>query len=164
MTRKNSYRIRLGVLIAVLVFYPIVAFTGPRQGRAEFYPFFVWNLFSRSTDKAGDAVVFVHEINSELLPNPTLFFDLGDHFSAAKRKDIRLGKMLDNLVAAEVTGNRELSDKLSQVVEQTYLAEARQAKYSVAVIYYHPIVRYKTGRIEHIAIVKQGEKVSDPGA
>lgn len=158
MAKKNGYRIRRALLITVLIFYPIVALTGPRQGRAEFYPFFQWNLFSISTDKAGDAVVVVQEIDGKQLPTPALFFDLGDYFSAAKRKDIRLGKMLDNLVAAEVSGNRALSDKLSQVIEKTYLAEARQAKYAVAVIYYHPIVRYKTGRMEHMLIVKQGEK------
>ena len=146
------------MLLAALILYPIVAFSGPRQGKAEFYPFFVWNLFSRATDKAGDAVVVVHEINGKPLSSPALFYDLGGHFSAAKRKDIRLGKMLDNLVAAEVSGNRKLSDQLSDVIEQTYLAEANQAKYDVAVIYYHPIKRYKTGRIDHMVIVKQGEK------
>ena len=57
------YYFRRLALTGSLIAYPTLALLGPYQGHAEFYPFFQWNLFSRSNEKVGDAVILVTEID-----------------------------------------------------------------------------------------------------
>ena len=158
---KSSYRrylLRASLLPLFLIWYPIIAIFGPHQGRAEFYPFFAWNLFSRTAETRTDTVIFVREINHQPLVEPTLFFDLGNHFQSARSKDVRLAKMLDNLVIATRRNNTELSDRLTNVIKYSYMTEARQVKYDVAIIKYKPVVRYLNGEIEKITIIRSDEK------
>ena len=164
LTNSRAYIRRAFLVPAVLIAYPVLALLGPTQGRDEFYPFFRWNLFSYSSDVEGDSVIFVKEINGKPLSKPTLFYDMGIHFAAARLKDTRLAKMLDNLVRAEWSGNRALSDHLSNLIEATFMSEEQRVKYEVAVIKYSPIRRYRTGEILAVDVVRKGKKVDDSAA
>ena len=158
----NSYRtylIRANLFPVLLVSYLLLALLGPHQGRAEFYPFFTWNLFSRSSQMRADSVILIKEIDGERLEKPTLFFDMGERFQAARSKDIRLGKLLDNLVRAKRVNNFELSARLLDVIKSTFMADAKYVKFDVAIITYNPINRYQSGEIVDVKLVQSDEKV-----
>lgn len=158
LASRRGYTRRALIVPAILIAYPILALCGPTQGRDEFYPFFKWNLFSYSSDVEGDSVIFVTEIDGKAFSKPTLFYDLGAYFASARNKDIRLGKMLDNLVRAEWSDNHKLSDHLTDVIEKTFMHDRRSVKYEVAIITYSPIRRYHTGQIMRVSVVKEGDK------
>lgn len=157
--RSRGYALRAAIIPILLVGYPFLALGGPRNGHAEFYPFFMWNLFSRSIESSrADAVILVREIDSDRFESPKLFYDLGAYFPAARQGDARLAKLLDRLVRAERGGDSEQSAHLSQVIETTFMGGVPHVKYDIAVISYDPIRRYQTGEIDNITIVKSGEK------
>lgn len=156
--QRRNYMLRAALVPILLAIYPALALLGPLEGRAEFYPFFSWNLFSRSTELKNDNVIFVKEIDGHKLPEPTLFFDLPDYFAAAKRKDIRLAKMLDNIVHAERSGNVEMTERLTEVIKSTFMSEADDVKYDVAIILYKPVERYLNGEIIRTKIIRSDEK------
>ena len=71
-----GYRLRVSFLAALVAAYPVLAFVGPHQGKAEFYPFFSWNLFAKSAKQKTDMVIFVTSLHGEQLAEPTLFYEL----------------------------------------------------------------------------------------
>jgi hypothetical protein len=157
-TSLRAYRRRATLIPVLLLAYPLLAVLGPRHGRAEFYPFFSWNLFSHSVPIRNDAVLLVKEVDGASLERPTAFYDLGHFFAAAKSKDIRLAKMIDNLVYAERVGDQALSDRLLEVIRSTFLSEAKSAVFEIAVITYNPVERYRTGKITGVKVLKSAEK------
>ena len=156
--QRRSYLLRAALVPILLVIYPALALFGPLEGRAEFYPFFSWDLFKHSTEVKIDTVILVKEIDGRTLPEPTLIFDLPDYFGAAKRKDSRLAKMLDNIVLAERRGNVEMIGKLTEVIKATFMSDADNVKYDIAIIQYKPVERYRNGEIIKTVIVRSDEK------
>ncbi|MDX8513513.1 hypothetical protein [Mesorhizobium captivum] len=145
-------------MLATLFLYPVISLFGPAHGHDEFYPFFRWNLFSASAEIRGDSVIIIKEIGGVPLAKPTIFYDLGPYFAAARTKDVRLAKLLDNLVRAERSGDHAVSDHLTSVINETFMPDQAQVKYDVAVITYNALQRYRTGEILKTSIIKSTDK------
>ena len=156
--RLTSYRMRVALPLAVVLIYPLIAFYAPTNGRAEFYPFFTWNLFAGSTSDKADAVLLVHRIGGVALDEPTPFFELKDTFAAARQQNIHLAKLLDNYVLAVIRSNTEMQAALDDVIQNTFLIEASDVHYDISVIYYHPIERYTDGNIADVWTVASKQK------
>jgi len=156
--RLASYQARLVLPLAIVIFYPMIAFLAPTNGRAEFYPFFAWHLFAKTSSHKADVVLLVHEIEGVRLDEPTLFFELRDDFAAARGEDIQLAKLLDDYVFAVARGDSEMMASLDEVIENTYLKDRVHVRYDVAIIYYHPIERYTDGKITDIRTVASNQK------
>ena len=155
-----GYQARFAILILILAFYPSLAVLAPSQGRAEFYPFFSWNLFASSSSQKVDAVIIVREINGRALEEPRLFFDLKDDFAASQKQDIGLAKLLDNYVLATLRGETEFPASLRNAIETTYMGDVPEVTYDIAVIRYHPLERYENGTIQEIQIFASHKKTS----
>jgi len=156
--RLASYQARLVLPLAIVIFYPMIAFLAPTNGRAEFYPFFAWHLFAKTSSHKADVVLLVHEIEGVRLDGPTLFFELRDDFAAARGQNIQLAKLLDDYVFAMARGDSEMKASLNEVIENTYLRDRANVRYDVAIIYYHPIERYTDGTITDIRTVASNQK------
>jgi hypothetical protein len=154
----RAYRRRRTLLVIMLLAYPLLAVFGPQQGRAEFYPFFSWNLFSRSLPFRRDAILLVNEVDGRRLDRSTAFYDLGEFFAAARTKDIRLAKMIDNFLAAERSGDSALSEHLLDVIRNTFMSEVTTAKFDIGYINYNVLNRYRTGEIGSVDVVRSAEK------
>lgn len=83
-----------------------------------------------------------------------LFFDMKDQFSAAKRQDSLLAKLVDDYVATTNRNETEASSAIEEVIFQRYMPEAQSVTYDVAIIQYQPAQRYKTGEIMNKRIIR----------
>ncbi len=140
-------------MTAFLLFYPLLAYLGPRDGRAEFYPFFNWSLFTNASDVRFDIVLIVQEVNGETLSEPTLFFDMKDQFASAKRGDSQLAKLIDDYANARYRNQTNAAEEMESVIFDRYMPEIQSVAYDVAVIRYHPALRYRTGEIINTRII-----------
>ena len=148
-----QYSRRVSFLIAFLMIYPLCAYFGPRDGRAEFYPFFNWSLFTNASDIRTDVVLMIHEVNGKALAEPALFYDMKDQFGAAERRDSRLAKLIGDYAA----GRFRNQNVLENVIFNRYMPEVQSIAYDVAVIQYRPDVRYRTGEIMRTKVIHSVE-------
>lgn len=142
-----------------IILYAVIALsmTSVRAG-TELYPFFNWSLFSSASAERSTVVVIFRSINGQTLPEPKMFYDVPEAFYSARTRDSRFAKAMDRLYASILAGDQQTEEAVRRVVEQTFLREAREADYDLAVISYDPIARYKTGRIDSLEIVKSYRK------
>lgn len=142
-----------------ILLYALLALgmTNARSG-TEFYPFFNWSLFSNASAIKKDVVVIVRSVNGQVLAEPKLFYDLPNVFYSARTGDSRFGKALNRLNHSVLAGDQQTEAALRAVIEVTFMREARQMKYDLAVITYNPLDRYKSGRINNIQIIKSYDK------
>lgn len=155
----SGYLNRRALAPAFVLLYALIAVTATRfRGGNELYPFFNWSLFSSASNPKYDTILVVHSINGQKLSLPTSFYELPDRFGAARSRDSRLAKALDRLAVADVWGDKDTEQRVRGTIESTFLREAAQADYDVAIIRYDPIARLKTGTIEHERIVKSYRK------
>ncbi len=152
---KGGYRRRQLFAVLLLVLYPVLAFTGPHNGRAEFYPFFNWNLFASSGPIRSDWVILVHDIDGEPLPEPRLFFDLKENFSAARRNDVRVAKQVDDVARAYIRKDEQTMSAGLQAIEALFLADASAVTYEIAQILYDPVDRYRTGAFRTVRVIER---------
>lgn len=144
-------------MIMLLITYPVLAHFGPKEGRAEFYPFFDWSLFTYASNIRKDVVLIVREIDEKPLAEPTYFFDMPTKFSTAKKRDSAFGKFLDDYAFAHLGGQTEREMYLENILANRYLSEASSIKFDLAVITYDPIQRYKTGDVLKTTTLKSVE-------
>lgn len=156
--KLRAYRLR-AILPAVLVAtYVVLAFFGPTQGKAEFYPFFTWNLFASSSSQKVDAVIIVRGMHGKALEEPRLFFDMPDEFTAARMQTVRLAKLLDNYVVAVLSKESDRQRDMQKVIETSYLSDVSELTYDVALIRYDPIERYRDGTIRETLVIATHDK------
>jgi len=160
MSSLLAYRFRGLFLLIFLFLYPTLAFFGPHQERAEFYPFFSWNLFAHSSNSKSDAVLLVREIDGRRIDPPWTFYELTGEFAAARSQDIRLAKMLDNYVYAVLSNSESDLQPMKSVIENRFLADKSDVRYDIAVITYDPIQRYKVGVVNDIRVIASNHKVA----
>lgn len=153
----TRYRMTRVLMVTMLVIYPILAHIGPKNGRAEFYPFFNWSLFTNASDVRHDIVLIIHAIDGAQLPEPTLFFDLPEVFTAAANRDSRLAKFLDDYAAAHVHQDAPRITQLQAVLAERYLGDVQSVTYDLAVIRYQPVERYRTGEIMNVQVLRTVE-------
>ena len=144
----RKYLFRQHLICIFVVGYIIASQYGPRLGRAEFYPFFNWELFSYTDSIRRDIVLRVHSINGEDLEEPTMYFSVPNHFSRTQGEKIRLRKLLLDLWQHYRQGDRERVAKFLDVVRDRYFSEVGAAEYEVSLIQYNPIERFRTGKFE----------------
>lgn len=150
----RGYRWRSLLLLLMIVAYPILAYYGPKNGRAEFYPFFNWSLFTHASDVRSDVVLFVRELNGTVFEEPRLMFSMPDDFAVVRARDAQLPKFLDDYTKAHL-GNDDLEvQRMEAVLLNRYLPEAASIGYDLALIRYAPTLRYKTGEINEVVVIK----------
>jgi hypothetical protein len=154
---SSRYAFSVAVMVAFLFLYPVLAYYGPKNGRAEFYPFFNWSLFTNASDVRSDVVLMVKQINGELLAEPAYFYDMKEQFFAARRGDASFAKLLDDYVRFHTRGQSEEITRLEAIFFNRYMPEVSSVSYDIAIIEYEPDVRYRTGQILDIYVLNSVE-------
>ncbi len=150
----REYLFRRQILLFLVIGYVFASLSGPRLGRAEFYPFFHWGLFSYTHSIRSDVVVLVHSINGVSLKEPTIYYYIPNRFVRPSGEKIRLRKLLWGLWSAHRKGNQKRVEKLLNIIKSKYFSEVRTAEYEIAIIKYNPIERLKTGKFESRTIIR----------
>ena len=154
---SSRYAFSVGVMVAFLLLYPVLAYYGPKNGRAEFYPFFNWSLFTNASDVRSEVVLILQQINGERLAEPAYFYDMKEQFFAARRGDASFAKLLDDYVRFHAVGQSEELERLQAIFFNRYMPEVHSVGYDIAIIEYEPDVRYQTGQILDIYVLSSVE-------
>lgn len=153
-----NYRTRSALSQTGVLLYVIIALTAVPAGSLELYPFFKWSLFSAAQNPKADNVLVVGSLNGVPLDSPTLFYDLGDRFSAAKRRDSRLAKTVDRLAYAVAHNNKKMEGRIRNVIETYWLRDVDHIEYDIRQIRYDPIKYYNDGEIISSRTIAQYRK------
>ena len=154
----REYLFRRRILIFLVIGYVVASLYGPRLGRAEFYPFYNWDLFSYTHSMRHDVVVLIHSINGVALEKPTIYFYVPDRFVRTTGEEISLRKLLWDLWSRHREGNQSQVQKHLNIIRSKYFSEVRAAEYEIALIKYNPIERLKTGKIEYSRTIIKSSK------
>ena len=147
----REYRFSRQIFLFIVIGYVFASFYGPRLGRAEFYPFFKWSLFSYTHSTRFDVVVLVHSINGIPLKKPTLYYYVPEKFV---NHSSQLRKVLGDFMNARSKSNQQRMDKLLDIINSKFFSGVKTAEYEIAVIEYNPIERLKTGQFESRTILR----------
>jgi len=141
--------------------YLFVAVVATEVRGQEIFPFFNWSLFSAASNPKTDNVLVIRSVDGVKLARPTLFYDMGRRFSAAKRGDSRVAKATDQLRYAVTYHDPAREKQLRATIETTFMGEADQVEYDLAVMAYDPIERLNSGAIlarQTIRSYRKGER------
>jgi len=151
MNGTQSYRQRAFWLPLIGAGYVFVALLpGPYELGDEHFPFFSWSLFSNTSDERIDPVVWVHAVNGVELETPQNLYDLPQHFDTAARRDARLRKLVGRMANAITSGDEKTQKSARALIEEHYMRDARDVDYSIAVLRYDPVERYRTRTIDAV--------------
>jgi hypothetical protein len=146
---RRRYRDRTAVFLIAAIAYVVFAnVSGPLgKNRIELFPFFNWSLFTNfSAGVRFDFAVYIEALDGRKLPQPTLVYEL-------KRRLPRVGTGIDLAKATRALARNLLdkdavrAERARKTVERVYLRGAGQVTYTVRLIRYSPIERYRTGKV-----------------
>ena len=160
ISTPNRYTDRSGLFVAAMLAYILLANTLRPLGsnRSEIFPFFNWSLFTNATGgERYDYAIFVEKINGRPLPHPTLVYSLKDKITGVG-VGIDLRKASVALALAILGKDRDRARGLRKVIEGTYLRGPKQLSYSLRLMRYKPLERYRTGKITPLDIIGRFER------
>ncbi len=160
MSSPNRYTDRSGLFVAAALAYILVANTlGPLgSNRSEIFPFFNWSLFTNATaGERYDYAIFVEKIDGRALARPTLVYTLKTKIKGVGSA-IDLRKASVALAFAILGKNRDNIARQRKTIERTYLRGPRQMTYSLRLMKYRPLTRYRTGEVTAIDILGRFER------
>ncbi|MEM1195375.1 MAG: hypothetical protein AAGH57_04675 [Pseudomonadota bacterium] len=117
----------------------------PRTEGGEIFPFFNWSLFTNSSPESSDTVALIHAVNGEQFDQPRFLYDMPEEFVTAAQRDIRMAKVLDRYAIAHLTGQTENAEGARALIEDHFMRGARDVDYSIAVVRFDSVGRYRTG-------------------
>ena len=161
MSKYLTYRLSRQLAAFIICLYALVAILAMRPDGLETFPFFNWSLFSKSSNLRYDVVVRVHSIDGRQFSSPRLYYEMGETFLHARKRDPNLFKIADRLNIAVRTDDDAAVAKLRELIERRYMAEAGAATYDVALLIYDPIERLRTGAVDRVFVLATYEKMSD---
>ena len=97
-----------------------------------------------------DAVALIHAVNGEKLETPQSLYDLPESFNTAARHDISFATVVERYALAKVKGETENAEAARALIEDHYMKDAREVEYSIAVLTYDPIKRYRTREVTSV--------------
>ncbi len=139
--------------------YALIAYLGVLTSpNSEHFPVFSWSLFSSVSDEISRVDVEITALDGKSLPQPTRFFDLPGEFSAAKRRDVAMLKLVYKAYFKLVGGDKDAFQDLRRVLESVYLADRDMVAYRLVLVRFNPIERYRNGTILSTQIMWEGHK------
>jgi hypothetical protein len=148
MTDLGSYRLRALTFPLIAMGYLMVALQPvPYEEGGEVFPFFNWSLFSYASPEVSDAVALIHSVNDQELETPQSLYDLPEFFNTAARHDVRFAKVVERYALAKVKGETENAQAARALMEDHYMKDAHDVEYSIGVLTYDPIKRYRTREV-----------------
>jgi len=160
MMKRKGYRDRTVIFATMALAYVFLANSlGPLgKNRFEIFPFFNWSLFTNATKETRyEYAIYIEKLNGRSLPSPTLVYRLKGKFRAIG-DGISLRKATLNLAFATVENDAEKVQKVSTMIERTYLPGPEQFSYSVRLVTYKPLERYRNGKVTPLEILGHFEK------
>ncbi len=155
----KRHRILLFTIPAFYLLYALVAHHGSLTSpNAEHFPVFNWSLFSPVGDERILVEVEITALDGKSLPQPTRFFDLPGRFNAAKRRDIRMLKLVYKAYRKLASGDEGGFQDYRRVLESVYLADRDMVAYRLVINRFNPIDRYRNGTILSTQVVWEGRK------
>ncbi|MEM0987562.1 MAG: hypothetical protein AAGK00_01680 [Pseudomonadota bacterium] len=143
--RLRGYAIaKISLLLLFGLYVPIAIIGGARGG--EFFPVFNWSLFSSVRNPTVRLEIEVSRIGDELFNPPVNFFELPDHFPAAKERDVRLIKGSRGYLALK-RDKHEHAEIFLDRLEQRYFAIGKPVTYRLVAVAYDPVERYHSGEV-----------------
>lgn len=143
-------------------FYVLVAFYGARlDSRPEIFPFFNWSLFSSSSGDRNEYALLVRSIDGQALAKPQLFYDMKDAFIHARQRDINVSKVTQELGSALHQNKPQLAYEKRRMIEDRFMADAREVEYDLVMLHFDPIERLETGKIQDQHVVASYRKAYD---
>ncbi|MDH3242574.1 MAG: hypothetical protein OEO83_18115 [Alphaproteobacteria bacterium] len=158
--RAKRYRDRTVVYLVAALAYVFVANTfGPLgANRSEIFPFFNWSLFTNATvAKRYDYAIYIEKLNNRPLETPTLIYQLKQYLKGVG-VGINLRKATVMFATSILAKDSEKSRSVRQMIERTYLGGPEQLTYSVRLITYEPLERYRTGKVSWVTSLGTFEK------
>ena len=156
----NRYTDRTGLFLAAAILYILAANTlGPLgYNRSEIFPFFNWSLFTNATAESRfDYAIFVEKIDGRALAEPTLVYKLkGDIKGIGVGIDLRKASVA--FAFAILGKDRDKIRGLRSTIERSYLRGPRQMTYSLRLMKYKPLERYRTGKVTAMDILGRFER------
>jgi hypothetical protein len=144
--RHRQRRLKVGITI-LFVIYVVVAVAGDRLApRREFFPFFSWSLFSDIPNTRSTFELYIHRVNHEVYDEPKNFYELPEHFHAARRRVSTISKSVKAVGRALAFGDHA-ADRLRAVLEDQLLAEALSIDYEITRVVFRPLDRWHTGEL-----------------
>lgn len=159
MTGYRRYRASRFFVWPALLCYVAIALAAKPSNAIEFFPFFNWDLFALNSDRRGDVTLRVASIDGHPLPEPRLFYEMKETFSAARAKDSRLMKLLDRWAVALRAGDAASAARFRAIVEYTFMPEVTTAAYDLVIVHYRPIQRLRGGDLDSVDILGSFNKV-----
>ncbi|MEE8139869.1 MAG: hypothetical protein V3T66_03035 [Alphaproteobacteria bacterium] len=153
--KRKGYRDRTVIFATMALAYVFLANgLGPLgKNRFEIFPFFNWNLFTNATKETRfDYAIYIEKLNGRSLPTPTLVYRLKGKFKAIG-DGINLRKATLTLAFATLENDAEKAQKIRTMIERTYLPGPEQFSYSVRLITYKPLERYRNGKVSPVKIL-----------
>ncbi len=148
MKAKRHRNQMVAYFVAVLAYVFFANTFGPLgANRSEVFPFFNWSLF---TNAAGtqryDYAIYIEKLDHEPLQTPTLVYELKEQLKGVS-VGINLRKATVMLATSIVTNDSKKARDVRKMIERTYLKGPEQLTYSVRLITYKPLERYRTGKV-----------------
>ena len=156
----NRYKDRTGLFFAAALAYILLANTlGPLgSNRSEIFPLFNWSLFTNATAEARyDYAIFVEKIDGRALARPTLVYEL-KHRIKGVGSGINLRKASVAFAFAILGKDRDKTRARRNTIERTYLRGPRQMTYSLRLMKYKPLERYRGGKVTALDILGRFER------
>jgi len=160
MMKRKGYRDRTVIFATMALAYVFLAngLGSLGKNRAEIFPFFNWSLFTNSTVEIRYSyAIYIEKLNGRPLPTPTLVYRLKGKFRAIGN-GISLRKATGTLASATLENDAEKAQKVRTMIERTYLTGPEQFSYSVRLISYKPLERYRNGKVSPVEILGRFEK------
>ena len=158
---KTLHRLRLGIT-AALVGYAVIAVIGNLLApRGEYFPFFSWSLFSDVPAERSTFELYIVRSGYTVLVEPKGFFELPEHFEAARRRSSTVSKATKGLGRALLWATDDAA-AVRAVFEELLVREHAEVEYAIARVAYRPLDRWRTGAFERFEVV--GRFVARRGA
>lgn len=140
-------RLKLGIA-AALVGYTVIAIAGNLFAqRREYFPFFSWSLFSDVPAERSTFELYIFRVGDTPFDQPVNFFDLPDHFKAARVRSSTVSKAAKSLGRALLWTSDDV-DSARAVFEGHLLREHAEVDYAIVRVAFRPLDRWHTGALE----------------
>lgn len=157
--KPARYRDRTGIFLLAAIAYVVFAnVSGPLgKNRIELFPFFNWSLFTNfSSAVRFDFAVYIEALDGRQLDQPTLVYEMKRQIPGV-RNGINLAKATRALARNLLDKDTAQAEKARRTLERVYLGGAGQVAYSVRLIRYSPLERYRTGKVTPLKVLARYE-------
>ena len=144
---RNHSHLFMVALIAYVLFSNVFKSVG--ASGAEVFPFFNWSLFTNAAvQQRYNHAIFIEKLDGEVLSPPVLASQLKGRLRI--RGSTNIYKATNVFASAIRRKDEKTIRKIRKTIERTYLARAKRLTYSVRLVTYEPLQRYRTGKVSWI--------------